>query len=524
MVSVFIDFSKAFDKISHRYILRILYRNGIDVKIIKWYSDYFGARRKDRYLVVKINDVKSEKKRITSGNIQGSKSGPEIFCLAMEPLLDSIGNLNKPVMERLGLPNHLFNRNQHSAANWVFATAYADDIKIYMMISNHKDKEKLQCALGKVEEWCRESSMEVNEKKTALMKIQIKKDRLYDEYISLEENMNVAEKMAETRNHKKRAWMPEERDLDDFKREKENDIAQARDAREILNIKSEIRRRILPPELDFYINETPIKEVEHFNDLGVIISNDLTWNKHWRRFKSKVMHLKMLLNLNLGRDPGNRILENTYKKIIVPKLIFGSVNSLCLPSLYVKNLDNNMTHGILAWELRDKLFKRWFSIDHLCSVTHDGYYTNLDMNANCLVDWIREVLRFKFGEAQLTKDDLWSVRNGDLTNKLKHYPLGSFNHTAHKIWNTLPAHIKTMDGKDHLTSKQNCKRVMDAIKKEGFFTNSLFNNVEKSATVREKRKKLNIHNERVIQAGKELKVKSLQEFWPRSGQHSQNRY
>ena len=453
----------------------------------------------------------------------------------MEPLLTSIGNLNikqNVLKERWGLdgltklPSYHVNINAYSEANWVFATAYADDIKIYMMISDKKDKEKLQCALQKVEDWCRESAMEVNEKKTVLMKIQVKRDRPYDEFISLEENLNAAEANRETRECRKRAWMPDESDLDDLRRETNRTIAPNADARRILNIKSEIRSRILPPKLDFYINGTLIKEVEHFNDLGVIISNDLSWNKHWRRFKSKVMHLKMLINLNLGKNPGNRILENTYKKVIVPKLIFGSVNAFCLPSRFVQTLNNDMSHGVSDWHLRDKLFKRWFSINHLCTVTHDGYFTNLDMNANCLIDWIREILRLKFGEAQLTRSSLWREgrKVGDLTNILNHYPLGSFNLTSHKIWNILPAHIKTLDGKDHLTSKQNCKRVMDALKKEGFFTNNMFRNIEKRDTVKEKRRLLNEYNGRLIEKGDLLKIKSLHEYWPRESQHTDNQF
>ena len=148
------------------------------------------------------------------------------------------------------------------------------------------------------------------------------------------------------------------------------------------------------------------------------------------------------------------------------------------------------------------------------------------MNANCLIDWIREILRLKFGEAQLTRSSLWREgrRTGDLTNILNHYPLGSFNLTSHKIWNILPAHIKTLDGKDHLTSKQNCKRVMDALKKEGFFTNNMFRNVEKRDTVENKRRLLNEYNERLIDKGDFLKIKSLHEYWPRESQHTDNKF
>ena len=48
-------------------------------------------------------------------------------------------------------------------------------------------------------------------------------------------------------------------------------------------------------------------------------------------------------------------------------------------------------------------------------------------------------------DAQLTMNKLWDVKeDGSLTNKLKQYPLVSFNHTAHKFWK-LPTDIKTME-------------------------------------------------------------------------------
>ena len=48
-------------------------------------------------------------------------------------------------------------------------------------------------------------------------------------------------------------------------------------------------------------------------------------------------------------------------------------------------------------------------------------------------------------DAQLTMNKLWDAKgDGSLTNKLKQYPLASFNHTAHKFWK-LPTDIKTME-------------------------------------------------------------------------------
>ena len=99
---------------------------------------------------------------------------------------------------------------------------------------------------------------------------------------------------------------------------------------------------------------------------------------------------------------------------------------------------------------------------------------------NFLVDWIREVLRYEYGEAQITKDKFWNV-NGTMTNKLKQDPSWSFNHSSSNVdrigccadtsknyylGNMLPKHIGSIAAKDQLTSKQNRKKVMNVRKKQ----------------------------------------------------------
>ena len=79
----------------------------------------------------------------------------------------------------------------------------------------------------------------------------------------------------------------------------------------------------------------------------------------------------------------------------------------------------------------------------------------LQRNSNYLWTEVQDVVRewneFKANkkktmpDAQLTMDKLWEAKvDGSLTNKLKQYPLVSFNHTAHKFWK-LPTDIKPME-------------------------------------------------------------------------------
>ena len=86
----------------------------------------------------------------------------------------------------------------------------------------------------------------------------------------------------------------------------------------------------------------------------------------------------------------------------------------------------------------------------------------LQRNSNYLWTEVQDVVRewneFKANkkktmpDAKLTMDKLWEVKDdGSLTNKLKQYPLVSFNHTAHKIWK-LPTDIKTMEKNTNLAT------------------------------------------------------------------------
>ena len=256
---------------------------------------------------------------------------------------------------------------------------------------------------------------------------------------------------------------------------------------------------------DFYINGSVIQEVTYFNDLGVIISNDLKWDRHWNRFKSRVLHLKMLLNVNFNHKPSNLILDRTYRMIVIPKLIFGSSNAFMMPGERLVSAVKGY-QGITAWNMRESLFKRWFSYDRLCTNIAGGYYTNYDLNAHCIIDWIRVILRYKFGGAQLKHSDLWRVgRRGNLTNTQKHYSLGSFNHSAYRIWNRLPPKIKNEMAENHPTIKAKCKRVMTLMKSE---LSELFN-IKTIKNVKEKSQALRKLNQKKTAEAR----RTLFEYW-----------
>ena len=118
---VYLDFSKAFDSVSHHKLLYILKNFKISPKIIAWISDYLSKRSQQ----VIVDGLLSDSCSVTSGVPQGSVLGPLLFLLYIEDLLKAL--------------------NTH---NQVKTYAFADDLKLSSTSPYH-----LQMALHTVENW-----------------------------------------------------------------------------------------------------------------------------------------------------------------------------------------------------------------------------------------------------------------------------------------------------------------------------------------------------------------------------------
>ena len=86
---VYLDFSKAFDKVDHAIVLQKIKRLGIDGKILKWLKSFLTERKQS----VMVNGVKSEPQNVLSGVPQGSVLGPLIFLIL-------IGDIDKDILNR----------------------------------------------------------------------------------------------------------------------------------------------------------------------------------------------------------------------------------------------------------------------------------------------------------------------------------------------------------------------------------------------------------------------------------------
>ena len=133
--SIYLDFSKAFDKCDHGIILDKLSALGISGKLNKWIDDFLRNRKQ----IVVVEGCKSDPVQVTSGVPQGSVLGPLLFlCL----LYDISEGIDTSIL-----------------------TSYADDTKVWRGISSAQDMQGLQNDLNSIYNWASANNMKFNDKK-----------------------------------------------------------------------------------------------------------------------------------------------------------------------------------------------------------------------------------------------------------------------------------------------------------------------------------------------------------------------
>ena len=110
---ILLDFSKAFDKVSHQKLLLKLHRYGIRGPTLKWIHAFLS----DRTQTVVIDNEKSATVPVTSGVPQGSVLGPILFLIYINDLPDKTRSKVR---------------------------LFADDTAIYLAVSNLEDAQILQ--------------------------------------------------------------------------------------------------------------------------------------------------------------------------------------------------------------------------------------------------------------------------------------------------------------------------------------------------------------------------------------------
>ena len=138
---VYLDFSKAFDKVDHNILLEKLKRINIGGKLLRWIESFLKSRQQR----VRVDNVLSAPVNVTSGVPQGSVLGPLLFLIMMTDIDENIQGAK--------------------------AVCYADDTRMMKGITSPHDHIHLQGQLNVIYKWAKNNRMFFNEKKFECLSI-----------------------------------------------------------------------------------------------------------------------------------------------------------------------------------------------------------------------------------------------------------------------------------------------------------------------------------------------------------------
>lgn len=136
--AIFLDFSKAFDKVPYSRLITKLKQLKLDTKIIIWISQFLTSRTQ----YVSVNNTSSLLSDVTSGVPQGSVLSPLLFSIFINDLSNSLSSSVR---------------------------LYADDCVVYRSVNTYNDHLTLQDDLNKICSWCSDWQMSLNFNKCKLV-------------------------------------------------------------------------------------------------------------------------------------------------------------------------------------------------------------------------------------------------------------------------------------------------------------------------------------------------------------------
>jgi ribonucleases P/MRP protein subunit RPP40 len=166
---VYLDFKKAFDSVPHKRLLKKLSSYGISGTLLDWVADFLHGRLQR----VRVGESFSDWADVISGVPQGSVLGPLLFLIFINDLPESLGCCIK---------------------------LFADDTKLYSIISDDESADLLNNDLQALLEWSNRWQLDFNQKKCAILHLGVNNPR----YIYRFESSDTAAELRES---------DEERDL-----------------------------------------------------------------------------------------------------------------------------------------------------------------------------------------------------------------------------------------------------------------------------------------------------------------------
>ena len=140
---MYLDFKKAFDSVPHEQLLFKLWQVGIIGPLWKWFRCYLT----NRLHYVTIDGYQSSTLPVTSGVPQGSILGPLLFLIYINDL--------------------------PSCINYSHCLLFADDAKIFQIVTSSHDQLLLQIDLHEIEQWCSTWNLQLNPSKCHVLKFML---------------------------------------------------------------------------------------------------------------------------------------------------------------------------------------------------------------------------------------------------------------------------------------------------------------------------------------------------------------
>ena len=137
---ILLDFSKAFDKVSHKKLLAKLEYYGVEGSCLGWVGDFLT----DRTQTVVLNGQESDSVGVISGVPQGTVLGPLLFLVYINDLPECVTSTPR---------------------------LFADDSALYRVIDSTEDAKALQDDLDRLQAWEAKWSMEFNPDKCEVIRI-----------------------------------------------------------------------------------------------------------------------------------------------------------------------------------------------------------------------------------------------------------------------------------------------------------------------------------------------------------------
>ena len=138
----YLDFAKAFDKVSHQKLVQKLFNKGIQGNALRWIENWLTGRTQS----VKVGSETSDPCAVESGVPQGSVLGPPLFTI----FIDDVDDYTPPID---------------------MLAKFADDTKGLKVIESAADRDKLQSTLDNLTKWAEDWSMKFNVAKCKIMHV-----------------------------------------------------------------------------------------------------------------------------------------------------------------------------------------------------------------------------------------------------------------------------------------------------------------------------------------------------------------